>query len=742
MTITVTDDIFTTCITCGSKYNQLTIQTPDKQYCPRCENNPTYRRFIDPNDVMTEEEQEEIQIINANKSVTEKTKNRIILEEQKKLTRQADRMLQYASENIIRYFVDQNKNNYIQYLDHIDCRNVLGVIPLESEFFRKFIVRITRQEDKIAVAPNVTNTVIHSLSSDCVEEIPLFNRVGVFNNDIYIDMCNRYFESIRVDVNGWRICHVSPIMFRRYNHMKPLITPAPQTSLEEARENINLIFKYANISEEDRLIFLTLIINYLIPKVPHPILVLHGIQGSAKSSTFRTIQSLIDPSANNLLSLPSENSKEKLIIQLEKYYLAFYDNISYINQDYSNILCQAVTSFSEPKRKLWTDNEMVNVNIQCCLGLNGINQTAERSDLLSRAIIIETQPLERFIAQEQLEAMFQYDAPIILSSMLTILVEALRIRSTVETDGSKRMADFQFYGAAIAVALGYSVEEFNEKYQVKTVKQEDETIEKDIVAQAFLLFFNEEFSKLGCEEYEESYVKLLEDLKHVAQEQLKINVFDKSVWPQNTISFGRRFNVFKPALMKKGYSIEKVQKANSGWYIHVSFKPVSNSETPTQNTVKTTVTSEAIQQQLNHNNNSSKPNDELLYQIYNQQQRQTETPIEPPVLQTDPKHSIFSCREQEEINRLPQPKPSQNPLQSMSSPVYTPMTCGQCTHYHTTECTLPDPQRTRISQGAMHCYNCPKFTQKPLFLNNQPVPSQTIVEESFEELMNKEFDQI
>jgi len=40
------------------------------------------------------------------------------------------------------------------------------------------------------------------------------------------------------------------------------------------------------------------------------------------------------------------------------------------------------------------------------------------------------------------------------------------------------------------------------------------------------------------------------------------------------------------------------------------------------------------------------------------------------------------------------------------------MTYGQCTHFHTSDCTLSEDKKYRISHGTMHCFGCPIFTQK------------------------------
>jgi|GEM_PF-1796129 len=102
------------------------------------------------------------------------------------------------------------------------------------------------------------------------------------------------------------------------------------------------------------------------------------------------------------------------------------------------------------------------------------------------------------------------------------------------------------------------------------------------------------------------------------------------------------------------------------------------------------------------------------------------TPKQPALIH-DPKYTLFSPQEAEQINNQKdfakshtqtnalQPTVIQKPTiphQISKSQLFAPMTCGQCTHFHTSDCTLSEDKKYRISHGAMHCFGCPIFTQK------------------------------
>ena len=111
-----------------------------------------------------------------------------------------------------------------------------------------------------------------------------------------------------------------------------------------------------------------------------------GPQGSTKSWLFRWIKRLIDPSSIELLSLP-RNDRE-LAQQLEHHWIVPYDNLTYLQDWASDMLCRAVTGGGIAVRKLYSDDEDTILQFKRCILLNGINVAAQRGDLLDRSTLI------------------------------------------------------------------------------------------------------------------------------------------------------------------------------------------------------------------------------------------------------------------------------------------------------------------------------------------------------------------
>jgi hypothetical protein len=88
-----------------------------------------------------------------------------------------------------------------------------------------------------------------------------------------------------------------------------------------------------------------------VPKIPRVPIIIHGEKGAAKSTAFRVIKKLIDPSEQELYLLP--RSQNDLALILSQNHCCFFDNLDYVNRDQSSMLCVASTGGTVPVRKLY-----------------------------------------------------------------------------------------------------------------------------------------------------------------------------------------------------------------------------------------------------------------------------------------------------------------------------------------------------------------------------------------------------
>ena len=372
-------------------------------------------------------------------------------------------------------------------------------------------------------------------------KIKLQNRSAWHGDDLWYDLTNQSWQSIKINEQGWEIVNKPPILFKRYSHSQEQITPS-------TNGNINLLLNYINITDnEQKLLLLVFLVSCFIPDFAHVILIVFGSQGSAKSTLSKLLRLIVDPSLIEVASMP-DNQKE-LIQTLAHHAFLFFDNVSYISESVSDTLCKAVTGSGFPKRELYSDDEDVIYSFKRCIGINGINLVATRPDLLERSLLIELERISPHERREdkELKESFEKDLPVILGGVLDILVKALKIKKTLILTDLPRMADFASWGCAITEALGYDKEIFLKAYRTNIDKQIETALNENIVATALISFMENK------EKWNGTPTDLFRQLSSHAWLQ-EINTYDK-YWPKAANKLSQRLNELSVALQEIGIVI-------------------------------------------------------------------------------------------------------------------------------------------------------------------------------------------
>lgn len=530
----------------------------------------------------------------------EQTTAQPIIEDDKRS--QADRLIDYCIEETTEFFKDQHQTAYVRVKKGCAIAQIAQFLPvgsvtgIENNNFKKEKITIPSPTDKqpnIAQFPQVPqpqfyfelmkvrsqrfkewlscllykreqkgansdalSSAINFVSGKCREEgkaYELYNRVApdpTGDGSIWIDMANDNWQAIHITKKGWEIVNEPPILFYRFKHQKPLLIPYTPESLEKAQEYSKRFFNHTNIkdtedSKNNKLLTICTIISYLLPTIPHANIIAYGVQGACKSYCFKLIRRLIDPASMELLDSPTD--KKELVQQLYHNWLCFFDNLTFLSTEFSNLFCRVVTGAGFSKRELYSDDDDVIYQFVRCLAINGINQVAKKGDLLDRSILIEfDKPASRKLEAE-VDAEFLKDASYILGGMLTVLSDAMNRFETIKLENPQRLADFHKWGCAIAESLGYTSDEFTEAYEGEVETQADETINAEPVGIALLKYLEKNSKFTG------TATQLLTELNATAIDE-KLNINSKS-WPREAQPLSRKLNELKPALFKKSYEV-------------------------------------------------------------------------------------------------------------------------------------------------------------------------------------------
>lgn len=380
------------------------------------------------------------------------------------------------------------------------------------------------------------------------QRVTLWNRIArAEDGAIWIDLADRHWRAVRVTAAGWELRHDPPPLFRRYSHQQALPRPVPGSDARKLLDFLNVG------SDDDALLFLSSMVAALVPDIPQAMLILHGPQGSAKTTAARLRRALIDPSAVPTVIVRRDIGE--LVQALDHHYMPLLDNLNTLSDWQSDIFCQAATGGGFCKRELYSDADDVILSFRRPLVLTGINVPAVAPDLLDRSMLIR---LERIAPERrQEEAVFWQEfervKPMILGGLLDALVGAMRIKPTLSLGRLPRLADFARWGAAASQALGYGAAAFVSAMFANVERQIEEVVEHDPVAHAVLELARAE------REWSGSASELYDVLS-----KARGGSASEAGWPKRSADLGRRLNVLRSTLADLGVQVEPSRQGGGG----------------------------------------------------------------------------------------------------------------------------------------------------------------------------------
>jgi len=182
--------------------------------------------------------------------------------------------------------------------------------------------------------------------------------------------------------------------------------------------------RFLNVNDNDWHLVVGWLVQAFRPKGPYPVLVVHGGQGSAKSTLCRVLMALVDP--NTAISRKEPKEDRDLAITANNSWVIAYDNLSALPVWLSDGLCRLSTGGGFACRQLYTDEEETIFDAQRPIVLNGIEELAVRGDLLDRSIIIYLPRIEeeKTLPEDVFWSEFDKEQPKILGALLTVVVGA------------------------------------------------------------------------------------------------------------------------------------------------------------------------------------------------------------------------------------------------------------------------------------------------------------------------------
>jgi hypothetical protein len=414
--------------------------------------------------------------------------------------------------------------------------------PLNSDQFNDWLTYRFFTEWRRAPGPGPLKQAIRTLGAHAKFGSGLrhdvYLRVAELDGKIYVDIGDPTWSVVEIDKSRWRMIDNSPVRFRRTQGMQALPLPERGGSIEQLRSLVNL-------SDDGFVLFVACLLDALCPGRPHPLLYLAGDEGSAKSTAAKIARSLIDPNSIPLRNLPS-NVRE-LSVGVNNAYMLAFDNVSEIQANISDALCQVATGSGFGTRKLFTNTAEVLIDGYRSVVISGLGNAITRSDLADRAVIINMSRIapERLRSEREIWSQFESQRPQIFGALLDCMAHGLRHLPQTQLARAPRMIDFASWGVATAA---FPQDVFLAALERTATDATEAVIENDPVAVAVSVFMVARGSWVG------TAAQLLNEL--TKRDHSEAVPSRSRAWPREVSAFGKRLRAAKVALGKIGIDVQ------------------------------------------------------------------------------------------------------------------------------------------------------------------------------------------
>ena len=325
-------------------------------------------------------------------------------------------------------------------------------IPLESDRGEQMLRKFAKRVELRLVGKSVKEAFEEVKAIAWEHEQPLIKpqiRYGMApsSDAVTIDLSNG--QIVQLSAQGVDVLDSMPasneeLYFQRSSFQLPMVTPKlpcvdMKSALKKLRDFIN--------TDQDTFLLLVAYMTYLMahPKlkgVPYPILMIQGEKGTGKSFFCNNVlRGLLDPSAVSAMAFPKQSD---FVLTINGMSLVVIDNLRSLTKRQSDLLCTVATKGTMTKRTLYKTAEVTMFELHSPLVLNGIHDFVKESDLASRCLRVNLEPMKKGNRrpEQELKADLEASMPEIFGALLTLASQALAILPDVEVIHEARMMDY------------------------------------------------------------------------------------------------------------------------------------------------------------------------------------------------------------------------------------------------------------------------------------------------------------
>lgn len=380
------------------------------------------------------------------------------------------------------------------YLKTTDVNNLTKLIAVDSDSFEQWFRSYCYSKYEMILSSGghiQAQSHMRMLAKQDGRRYQLNKRVYAKENAVYYDLGRTDGKYLKITSKEVKTIKNPNILFLRSNIFAPQVQPViANVAPKDVRFFVEKHFNFR--SESDILLFSTFLISCFFGKLyPQSVLEVYGQKASAKSTCLKRIQDLIDPhTVNPLFAMPRKENDVAMCLSSD--YLICFDNISFIPQDISDLLCRNCTGTVQVKRKLFTDDTQALSEPNAIVCFNSTRQCIVRSDLADRAVFLELERIspEKMQSEKELQKEWKEDLPFFFGALCQTVKGVLGDKEPLESAPPVRLVDFYTLAVKAGRQLGYSE---NEVYNAFCENRKK--INEAIVSENILLTIIENFMK-------------------------------------------------------------------------------------------------------------------------------------------------------------------------------------------------------------------------------------------------------
>ena len=461
--------------------------------------------------------------------------------------------------NKVKYFTDVNNPTSV-YVEYPNRNGALCFEPIESNKFEAFVGVTYRKMTNEIVLPDVDDLVeikkqeaIHNQ----LNPVKINRRLSgsLLSGEIIYFLADSDCNTVTITPEIWFVGNNTNQKFITTNMDKPQIMPEKGGSL------IDLLRPFVNLDENNLSLLLIYIVQSFSRTSSHFAAILSSEKGSGKSTLSKILREIIDPSHAASSLLPSAESDLKVL--LANSYLVCFDNTAPLSNNFSNVLCAAITGSKEVKRRLYHDNDSVILDLHNLIVINGIDIVPNKSDLAERSILFSLKKISKNQRKTDAELwrQFEQSKAKILGAIFDTLVKAMSIIPDLHLTKLHRMADANIEMTAIAIALGIEQNRFQSILEANIEALQDSFAENNPLIEIIVNFMEDKNEESGTS------TEVYKKIKHYIGS-------DCRNFPSSASQFTRALNQELDALQTAGFWLNR-DRRNGNSYLTIRRIPKS-----------------------------------------------------------------------------------------------------------------------------------------------------------------------